>query len=84
MKAPDPQLLTVRQVADLLAVSVRTVWTWTAKAEAGEGDFPTPLRLTPQIVRWRRCDIAAWLDGQAEAADAAARPRQEKTEIALT
>jgi predicted DNA-binding transcriptional regulator AlpA len=30
-------------------------------AEAGQGDFPRPLRIGPKTVRWRLSDVEAYL-----------------------
>lgn len=56
-------LLTVRQVADLLGVHVRTIWRLSGLAEVGESEFPLPIRITGRIVRWRRGDIDRYLKG---------------------
>jgi predicted DNA-binding transcriptional regulator AlpA len=55
------KLLTVKDLAALLCVHERTCWRLAAMAEAGQGDFPTPLRLGPKTVRWRREDVEAYL-----------------------
>jgi prophage regulatory protein len=55
--AAPPSLLTLDDVARDLAVSVRTVQRLVAA-----GEFPTPIRITPGRVRWRRADVDAWLD----------------------
>lgn len=51
-----PTFLTVRQVADRLAVSVPTVWRWARE----RADFPKPQRLGPAATRWRLDDLEAW------------------------
>lgn len=51
-----PTFLTVRQVAERLAVSVPTVWRWTRERD----DFPKPQRLGPAATRWRLADLEAW------------------------
>jgi len=56
------RLLTVRQVADLLNLSIRSIWRMAAEAEAGIGDFPKPLRLGSRTVRWRLADLRAYVD----------------------
>jgi len=59
------RLLDVRQVASLLNVSPRSVWRMAAASEAGIGCFPRALRLSPRCVRWRACDIEAYLQSLA-------------------
>jgi excisionase family DNA binding protein len=54
---PAAQLLDVRAVAALLDCSPRHVY---RLADAGR--MPPPVRLGT-LVRWRRQDLAAWLDG---------------------
>lgn len=51
-----PTFLTVRQVADRLAVSVPTVWRWARERT----DFPKPHRLGAASTRWRLADVEAW------------------------
>lgn len=46
------RLLTVRDVADLLAVHPRTIWRLVAT-----GDIPAPIRLGSKAVRWRLADL---------------------------
>lgn len=53
---PEITLLSVRQVAEALGVSRRTVWRL-----ASVGDIPQPIRLGVQIIRWRHGDIEACL-----------------------
>jgi len=54
-------LLNVRRVAGLLGVSPRQIWRLTAKAAAGHGTFPKPLRLGTRTVRWRLADVESYL-----------------------
>jgi excisionase family DNA binding protein len=44
-------LLTARDVAERLGISVRTVWRWTAT-----GEMPAPVR-RGRIVRWKAADV---------------------------
>jgi len=60
------QLLDVRQLATTLRMHPRTVWRLTAMAEAGQGDFPKPLRIGPKTIRWRLSDVQAYLAALAE------------------
>jgi predicted DNA-binding transcriptional regulator AlpA len=53
----DGQLLTSKQVADLFACSVRTIW---RLVEVGQ--LPQPIRFNRKLVRWRRRDVLACLD----------------------
>ena len=50
------ELLNVKDVADLLSCSPRTIYRL-----ADSGRMPHPLRLGT-LVRWRRSDLYAWLD----------------------
>lgn len=52
-------LMTSGQVAECLAVSVRTLWRWVA-----DGTFPPPVRYNRKLVRWRRSDLGRWIDSQ--------------------
>ena len=49
------QLLSVNQVAEKLAISVRKVW-----AMYSEGQMPAPVRMG-RSVRWRDSDIDEWV-----------------------
>ena len=55
------QLLAVKQLAAMLGIHERTCWRLAAMAEAGQGDFPRPLRIGPKTVRWRLADVEAYL-----------------------
>ena len=55
------RLLTVKDLAALLAVHERTCWRLAAMAEAGQGGFPRPLRIGPKTVRWRLADVETYL-----------------------
>jgi prophage regulatory protein len=49
-------LLTSRDVADRLSISVRTLHRLVAR-----GQFPRPIRLSRKCVRWRRSDVEGYL-----------------------
>jgi excisionase family DNA binding protein len=49
-------LLTSKQVARRLCISVRTVWRLLQR-----GTLPKPLRYSRKLVRWRRADIDGFL-----------------------
>jgi predicted DNA-binding transcriptional regulator AlpA len=53
----EPGLLTPRQVADRLAVNVRTLWRMAER----EG-FPQPIRFNRKLVRWKAIDVQNYLD----------------------
>jgi predicted DNA-binding transcriptional regulator AlpA len=55
------RLLTVRQVADLLAVHPRTVW----RLAASDEQFPKPVRVGEGSTRWRASEVTAYVDSLA-------------------
>jgi predicted DNA-binding transcriptional regulator AlpA len=55
------RLLTVKELAAALGIHERTCWRLAAMAEAGQGDFPRPLRIGPRVVRWRLADVETYL-----------------------
>jgi excisionase family DNA binding protein len=61
---PQPDFLTVKQVAKYLQISVRSVWRWSSS-----GKLPRPIRLSATCHRWRRSDVErAISQAQAESA----------------
>jgi len=46
----------------MLGVHERTCWRLAAMAEAGQDDFPRPLRIGPKTIRWRMADVEAYLE----------------------
>ncbi len=57
------ELLTARQVAELLGVSLWTLRRWT---RGGQG--PPPHRIGPRAIRYSREDVDTWLRGRRGAA----------------
>jgi excisionase family DNA binding protein len=55
---PQPELLSVRQVAQRLGLSVRTVWKWSKV-----GHLPAPVRLgnNGRTVRWKAEEIEKFI-----------------------
>jgi excisionase family DNA binding protein len=49
-------LLTVNQVADLLALHPRTVWRMVSA-----GELPGPISIGTRAKRWRLCDLESWI-----------------------
>jgi excisionase family DNA binding protein len=54
---PDQEFWSPQQLAKLLGVSRRTVWSMVAR-----GDLPRPLRVSRSLVRWTRSDVAAFIE----------------------
>jgi prophage regulatory protein len=52
-----PDLLTSQQVAERLAVSVRTLWRLVAA-----GKFPQPVRYNRKLVRWKNAEVARYIE----------------------
>jgi predicted DNA-binding transcriptional regulator AlpA len=50
-------LLTVKDVAEMLSVGVRTVWRWSALDK-----IPRPIRLAKKTLRWKASQLQAYLD----------------------
>lgn len=42
-------------LSDHFGVSKATIWRW-VKSE----DFPKPIKLSPQVTRWRWTEVTAW------------------------
>lgn len=57
------ELLTVRDVAAALKISVRQVWKLNSA-----GRLPAPLRVA-RSVRWKRDELAAWVDADCPVRD---------------
>ena len=55
------QLLDVRQLATTLGMHPRSIWRLASMAEAGQGNFPRPLRIGPKTIRWRLSDVQVYL-----------------------
>lgn len=53
----EPGLLTPKQVAERLAVGMRTLW---RLAETEE--FPKPIRFNRKLVRWKASDVQRYID----------------------
>jgi len=61
------QLINVRKLSRLLGISERTCWRLSALAEAGQGNFPKPVRLSARSVRWRLADVRRYVETLAKA-----------------
>ncbi|MFO0843917.1 MAG: helix-turn-helix domain-containing protein [Gemmataceae bacterium] len=53
----SPELLTSQQVANRLAVSVRTLWRLLAA-----GKIPQPVRYNRKLVRWKAAELARYIE----------------------
>ena len=58
----EPILLRRVEVERLLGISKATIY-----ARMAAGDFPRPLRIAPNAVRWRRDELMAWLEARERA-----------------
>lgn len=52
-----PELLTSQQVANRLAVSVRTLWRLVAA-----GKVPQPVRYNRKLVRWKAVEVMRYIE----------------------
>lgn len=59
MSGPAQELLTAREVAARIRISIRTVWRWTTT-----GELPAPVRTgrSGRIVRWKAEDIDRFIE----------------------
>lgn len=64
MSKSERELLTVKEVAKLLGVSVRTVWEYTAC-----GELPQPIKIGRKITRWHVGTLQEWLRKKLERAE---------------
>ncbi|HDZ26805.1 MAG TPA: helix-turn-helix domain-containing protein [Candidatus Aminicenantes bacterium] len=56
----EDRLLNAPAVAELLTISLRSVWRY-----AKEGTIPPPIRIGMGTIRWRKSDIDKWLKKKA-------------------
>ncbi len=70
VRKTDVAVINVREVAELLGVSARTVWRMSQR-----GEIPAPIRLGDRVVRWRLSDLREHLDRKVAAAAGATRSR---------
>ncbi|MBM4039765.1 MAG: hypothetical protein FJ290_14755 [Planctomycetes bacterium] len=68
---PDPadldacRLVTVKELAALLHLSPRAIWTLAAKRRAGVNGFPLPISFGKRATRWRLREVRTYLDALA-------------------
>ena len=53
----EQALLREPDVRAMLGVSRATLWRWRK-----DGGFPSPRKIGPNSIAWRREDVAAWLE----------------------
>lgn len=59
--------LSVKDLAERFGVSVPTIWNWAGTGPYSIKDFPKPIKLGPQISRWRIDQIEAWEESREDA-----------------
>lgn len=57
------ELLTEKQIAALIGVSVRTLQSWRRR-----GAGPRSVKMGTRLVRYWRSDVLSWIEGHPEAA----------------
>jgi len=55
--------VTDTELAAHFGVNRATIWTWVKR-----NHFPSPIKLSPQMTRWRWADVEAWEAAQSTAA----------------
>lgn len=63
----DEELLTTKQVAELVSAGERTVWRWSRS-----GIMPAPVKIGASTVRFRRSEITAWIEARCPRVDSMA------------
>lgn len=63
----DAQILRMRDVVSLTKISRSRIYVAMGRAS---DPFPRPIRLGPNSVGWRRCEVVAWLDARERAGSA--------------
>ncbi|WP_430437989.1 helix-turn-helix transcriptional regulator [Oceanibaculum nanhaiense] len=53
-----PRLYRVREVSEIVGLSVRTIW-----LKVADKTFPAPMKIGKRAVAWREGDLQAWADG---------------------
>ena len=61
-----PAYATDANLAAHFGVNRATIWAWVKRNE-----FPAPVKLSPQMTRWKWSDVEAWEAAQAATATAA-------------
>ncbi|MGO4891140.1 helix-turn-helix transcriptional regulator [Flavobacterium sp. W21_SRS_FM6] len=61
MKLDNDRLLTATEVQDFLNISETSLW-----RKRKDSKFPRPYKLGGNALRWRREEIAHWLESQRE------------------
>ncbi|MTD99926.1 AlpA family phage regulatory protein [Paracoccus sp. YIM 132242] len=52
--------LSVKDLAIRFGVSIQTIWVWSGDGPYCIKGFPKPVKLGPQVVRWKLDDVEAW------------------------
>jgi prophage regulatory protein len=58
-----PAYVTDATLAAHFGVNKATIWSWVKR-----NGFPAPVKLSPQMTRWRWADVSAWEAAQTTAA----------------
>ena len=61
-RAHHSEYLTDSALAAHFGVNRATIWGW-----VNRNGFPKPVKLSPQMTRWKRCDVEAWEKAQTKA-----------------
>lgn len=57
----QPQFYRVTDIANLLSVSVSSIWGWVKK-----GTFPSPIKLSANITAWEVTAVDSWIKARKE------------------
>lgn len=58
----NEKYVTPKEAAEILSVSVRTIWNWASDPRKKQAGFPTAIRLSKSATRFPRSEIQAFAE----------------------
>ena len=79
MNTPNFRYIDIKEVNHLTGLTKTPLY-----ARIKSGEFPAPIPLSRNCVRWRSDEVAAWMDRQTEKRDAGTEDRSAKARAAVS